>query len=306
MNSKILKMMQILSPDKNWKDYELIDCGDFEKLERFGRFVVRRPEPKAVWAKSLSDKEWEQLADSTFKQGAGFGKSGKEDSGTWLNKKSMCEQWTIAYRNKNFGFSLRLGLTSFKHVGVFPEQSPNWDYIYQTVRSLNVEKPRVLNLFAYTGGASLAAKLAGADVVHLDSVKQVVTWARENMQLSKLDNIRWVIEDAMKFIKREAKRGNRYNGIILDPPAYGHGTDGEKWKLDENISEMLTNCSKTLETENSFILLNLYSNGFSAIVADTLINSIFKNVKEKSFGELVLEDRFGKRLPLSVFSRATF
>jgi 23S rRNA (cytosine1962-C5)-methyltransferase len=299
-------MMQILSPSKNWKDYELIDCGDFEKLERFGSFVVRRPEPKAVWTKSLSDREWEQLADSTFIQGAGFGKSGKEDSGTWINKKSMREQWIIAYQNKNFNFRMRLGLTAFKHVGIFPEQAPNWDYIYQTVKNLNVEKPRVLNLFAYTGGASIAAKLAGADIVHLDSVKQVVTWAHENMQLSKLDNIRWIVEDAMRFMKREAKRGNRYNGIILDPPAYGHGTDGEKWKLDGNIFEMLTNCSKTLEIENSFLLLNLYSNGFSAIVADTLTNSIFKNIKEKSFGELILEDRFGKRLPLSVFSRATF
>jgi 23S rRNA (cytosine1962-C5)-methyltransferase len=123
------------------------------------------------------------------------------------------------------------------------------------------------------------------------------------MELTKLDNIRWVIEDAMRFIKREAKRGNKYNGIILDPPAYGHGTDGEKWKLDENILEMLTNCNKVLAPENSFLLLNLYSNGFSAIVADTLTNSIFGNIKEKSFGELVLEDRFGKRLPLSVFSR---
>jgi 23S rRNA (cytosine1962-C5)-methyltransferase len=168
---------------------------------------------------------------------------------------------------------------------------------------MNVEKPRVLNLFAYTGGASLAAKLAGADVVHLDSVKQVVSWARENMELSKLENIRWIIEDAMRFIKREAKRGNKYNGIILDPPAYGHGTDGEKWKLDENILEMLHNCKKTLDEDNSFLLLNLYSNGFSAIVADTLTNSVFSDISEKTFGELILEDRFGKRLPLSVFSR---
>ena len=295
--------MQILSPEKDWKDYELIDCGDFEKLERFGRFVIRRPEPKAVWAKSLSNKEWEQMADSTFVQGAGFGKSGKEDSGKWINKKSMNEQWIIAYKNQNLNFRLRLGLTSFKHLGIFPEQAPNWNYIYKTIKSLKVENPRVLNLFAYTGGASIAAKLAGADVVHLDSVKQVVSWARENMELTKLDNIRWVIEDAMRFIKREAKRGNLYNGIILDPPAYGHGTDGEKWKLEEDILEMLTNCNKALAPENSFLLLNLYSNGFSAIVADTLTNSIFDNIKEKSFGELVLEDRFGKRLPLSVFSR---
>jgi 23S rRNA (cytosine1962-C5)-methyltransferase len=295
--------MQILSPDKNWKDYELIDCGGFEKLERFGKFVVRRPEPKAVWAKSLENEEWQRLADSTFKQGAGFGKSGKEDSGTWINKKSMQEQWTIAYKNNGLNFRLRLGLTSFKHVGVFPEQSPNWDYIYKSVKNLKAEKSRILNLFAYTGGASLAAKLAGADVVHLDSVKQVVTWARTNMELSNLDNIRWVIEDAMRFIKREAKRGNLYDGIILDPPAYGHGTDGEKWKLDENIFEMLANCKKTLKKEDSFLLLNLYSNGFSAIVADTLTTSIFENIKEKTFGELVLQDSFGKRLPLSVFSR---
>ncbi|MDR3227408.1 MAG: class I SAM-dependent methyltransferase, partial [Prevotellaceae bacterium] len=184
-----------------------------------------------------------------------------------------------------------------------PEQAPNWDYIYKTIKAMNVEKPRVLNLFAYTGGASLAAKLAGADVVHLDSVKQVVSWARENMELSKLENIRWIIEDAMRFIKREAKRGNKYNGIILDPPAYGHGTDGEKWKLDENILEMLHNCKKTLDEDNSFLLLNLYSNGFSAIVADTLTNSVFSDISEKTFGELILEDRFGKRLPLSVFSR---
>lgn len=298
--------MQILSPDKSWKDYELIDCGGFEKLERFGTFTVRRPEPKAVWSKSLSEKEWEHLADFSFKQGAGFGKSGKEDSGIWLNKKSLHEQWTVTYRNEYMNFRMRLGLTSFKHVGIFPEQAPNWDYIYQTVKNLNVEKPRILNLFAYTGGASIAAKLARADVLHLDSVKQVVSWARENMQISRLDNIRWIVEDAMKFMKREVKRGNRYNGIILDPPAYGHGTDGEKWKLDENILEMLTACDKVLATENSFILLNLYSNGFSAIVADTLINSIFKNIKKKTFGELVLEDRFGKRLPLSVFARASF
>ncbi|MDR1348431.1 MAG: class I SAM-dependent methyltransferase [Prevotellaceae bacterium] len=295
--------MQILSPDKRWKDYELVDCGDFEKLERFGKFIVRRPEPKAVWAKSLTVKEWEQMADSSFRQGAGFGKSGKEDSGTWINKDSMQEQWIIAYKNNKLDFKLRLGLTSFKHVGVFPEQAPNWDYIYKTIQELNVEKPRILNLFAYTGGASIAAKLAGADVVHLDSVKQVVTWARENMQISKLDNIRWIIEDAMKFIKREAKRGNRYSGIILDPPAYGHGADGETWKLDENILEMLACCKKTLEPTNSFLLLNLYSNGFSAIVADTLTSSVFDNIKEKTFGELVLEDSFGKRLPLSVFSR---
>ncbi len=297
------KQLQVLSPSSAWKDYELIDSGGFEKLERFGKYILRRPEPKAVWAKSMTEQEWAKLTDTTFTNGAGFGKSGKEDSGTWNNKPKMVEQWTIDYNHQSLQMRMRLGLTSFKHVGVFPEQAPNWEYIYKSVKQLKTPTPRVLNLFAYTGGASLAAKAAGADVIHLDSVKQVVTWARQNMELSKLDNIRWVIDDAMKFIRREAKRGNTYNGIILDPPAYGHGIDGEKWKLDENILEMLNHCNTVLAKEDSFLLLNLYSNGFSALVADTLTRSIFGEAKEREFGELVLEDRFGKRLPLSVFSR---
>jgi 23S rRNA (cytosine1962-C5)-methyltransferase len=295
--------LQILSPSSTWKDYELIDSGGFEKLERFGKYVLRRPEPKAVWAKSMPEQEWAKMADTTFTNGAGFGKSGKEDSGTWKNKPKMVEQWTIGYEYQQLRIRMRLGLTSFKHVGIFPEQAPNWDYIYKSVKQLKTSTPRILNLFAYTGGASLVAKAAGADIIHLDSVKQVVTWARRNMELSKLDNIRWVIDDAMKFIRREAKRGNIYNGIILDPPAYGHGVDGEKWKLDENILEMLTHCDTALAKEDSFLLLNLYSNGFSALVADTLTRSVFGEVKEREFGESVLEDCFGKRLPLSVFSR---
>lgn len=296
--------MQILSPE-NWANYELIDCGDFEKLERFGKFVTRRPEPKAIWDKSLSENEWQKLADTTFQTGAGFNKSGKEDSGTWLGKK-LPEQWIVEYRYKQMRLKLNTALTSFKHVGIFPEQAPNWNFIYDQIKSLNVEKPKVLNLFAYTGAASLAAKAAGADVIHLDSVKQVVSWARRNMESSGMDGIRWIVEDALKFVKRESKRGNKYNGIILDPPAYGHGTDGVKWKLDENILEMMKLCNNILSPQNSFLILNLYSNGFSALVADTLVSSIFNGYKEKTFGELVLCDRFGKKLPLSVFSRLAF
>lgn len=294
--------MLILSP-ANWPDYELIDSGNFEKLERFGDYILRRPEPKAVWAKSLGNAEWANMAHTTFTTGAGFGKSGKEDSGQWQSKRGMPAQWYVNYRYNGLNMRMRLGLTSFKHVGIFPEQAPNWNYIYNSIKQLNAPKPRVLNLFAYTGGASLAAKAAGADITHLDSVRQVVTWARENMEASRLDNIRWVIDDAMKFIRREAKRGNQYQGIMLDPPAYGHGIDGEKWKLESDILEMLTHCKSVLAPKNSFLLLNLYSNGFSALVADTLTRSLFTNAVEREFGELVLEDRFGKRLPLSVFSR---
>ncbi len=297
--------MTIEQPSAAWKDYELIDSGDFLKLERFGPYVTIRPEPKALWTRTLSDEEWRRTAHTEFKPGAGFGKAGKEDSGTWNMLRKMQEQWTIAY--PAVGFNLRLGLTAFKHVGVFPEQAPNWDFIYRTVRDIAARQatpPKVLNLFAYTGAASLAARKAGAEVTHLDAVRQVVTWARGNMELSGLDGIRWVIEDALKFARREARRGNRYQGLILDPPAYGHGPDGERWKLDECLFELMQQCAAILAPENSFLVLNLYSNGYSAVLADTLVRSAFGTKFESlDYGELVLRDRAGKALPLSVFSR---
>lgn len=305
-------------PAEIWKDYELIDSGDGEKLERFGPYCLARPEPKALWHKSLSQKEWAGMTHTHFTPGAGFGKAGKEDSGTWDRLRKMDDQWQIRYRGnqKGPGFALRLGLTSFKHVGVFPEQAPNWEFIYretsrlaQAAKAAGAPAPKVLNLFAYTGGASLAAKAAGADVTHLDSVRQVVTWARDNMERSGMDGIRWVVEDAMKFARREAKRGNRYSGIILDPPAYGHGPDGEKWKLDECLFEMLRTVSMILEPKDSFMVLNLYSNGFSAALGETVVKEAFglgtrgADAYEMESGELALRDRFGKVLPLSIVVR---
>jgi 23S rRNA (cytosine1962-C5)-methyltransferase len=216
-------------------------------------------------------------------------------------------------------------LTFFKHVGVFPEQAANWEYIYrETLRLGRIAKanglgaPKILNLFAYTGAASLAAKAAGADVTHLDSVRQVVTWARENMERSGLDGVRWVVEDALKFAKREAKRGNVYQGIILDPPAYGHGPDGEKWKLDELLFDLLKNVAQILSPRDSFMVLNLYSNGYSAMLGETTVREAFGLRPEAGFeaapghdgnyialesGELALRDSFGKVLPLSIFVR---
>ncbi|NLZ19396.1 MAG: oxidoreductase [Bacteroidales bacterium] len=315
-------------PSSGWKDYELLDSGAGEKLERFGAYVLSRPEPKALWDKSLPETEWRRLAHTTFTPGAGFGKAGKEDSGTWNRLKKMDDQWWIRYtlaseRSDSGGFGggapretsptgrgasldLRLGLTSFKHVGVFPEQAPNWDYIYRQTRALAAKgrTPRVLNLFAYTGAASLAAKAAGADVTHLDSVRQVVTWARGNMEHSGLDGIRWVVEDAMKFARREARRGNRYDGIILDPPAYGHGPDGEKWKLDECLFDMLRTVGDILSPQDAFLVLNLYSNGYSALLGETLVRQAMP-VGTVERGELALNDKFGKALPLSIVVRMT-
>ena len=313
--------MAIEYPAAYWKDYELLDSGNGEKLERFGKYILRRPEPKALWRPSMTDADWKRLAHVSFTPGAGFGKAGKEDSGTWNHLKKMEDQWGIAYNGapeadthaaSDLHISLRLGLTAFKHVGVFPEQAPNWEYIFrETSRLVRIHKanglpaPKVLNLFAYTGAASLAAKCAGADVTHLDSVRQVVTWARENMERSGLDGIRWVVEDALKFARREARRGNRYDGIILDPPAYGHGPDGEKWKLDELLFGLLENVGEILSPRDSFVVLNLYSNGYSATLGETVMRQAFKEgVGKMESGELCLSDSFGKVLPLSIYVRA--
>lgn len=308
--------MMIEYPSADWKDYELLDSGGYEKLERFGSYVMARPEPKALWDKTLSQEQWDRSIHTRFTPGAGFGKAGKEDSGTWARVRKMDDQWYIRYKGQQPGlnFSLRLGLTSFKHVGVFPEQAPNWEYIYKNTRELVLGAkeagrpvPKVLNLFAYTGAASLAAKAAGADVTHLDSVRQVVTWARGNMEASGLDGIRWIIEDALKFARREAKRGNVYQGIILDPPAYGHGPDGEKWKLDELLFGLLKSVAQILAPKDSFMVLNLYSNGYSAMLGETLVRQAFSlprdGAAELESGELALRDKSGKVLPLSIFVR---
>lgn len=303
--------MTIEFPSENWKDYELLDSGRGEKLERFGEYILARPEPKALWDKTLSEDEWGRLTHTRFTPGAGFGKAGKEDSGTWDRLRRMPDQWWIRYSGEDApDFRLRLGLTSFKHVGVFPEQAPNWNWIFRitsSIASATRERPKVLNLFAYTGAASLAARFAGADVTHLDSVRQVVTWAHENQDRSGLDGIRWVIEDAMKFARREERRGNLYQGIILDPPAYGHGPDGEKWKLDECLFDMMKNVGHILAPENSFLVLNLYSNGFSAILGETVVKEALglKSGDGLDSGELILRDKFGKNLPLSIFVRLT-
>ena len=303
-----------------WKDYELLDSGNGEKLERFGRYVLRRPEPKALWEPSMAEAEWRRLSHVAFVPGAGFGKAGKEDSGTWNRLKKMEDQWEIHYNGvpeaethaaSDLHIALRLGLTSFKHVGVFPEQADNWEFIFRETSRLSrihqangLPAPKVLNLFAYTGAASIAARCAGADVTHLDSVRQVVSWARDNMERSGLDGIRWVVEDAMKFARREERRGNLYQGIILDPPAYGHGPDGEKWKLDELLYGLLKNVAAILSPRDGFVVLNLYSNGYSALLGETLVREAFQGqLREMTSGELVLTDGFGKALPLSIYVR---
>jgi 23S rRNA (cytosine1962-C5)-methyltransferase len=288
-------MILSLSPT-GFTDYELIDCGNFLKLERFGSMITIRPEPQAVWDSGMSMGEWETKAHVKF-----IPKS--SSSGEWKKLKSSPEQWQVKYKIANQAeIRFRLGLTSFKHVGIFPEQSVNWEYIFKSVKQLQTQQPKFLNLFAYTGGASLAAKAAGADTLHLDSIKQVVTWAKENMELSRLKDIRWVVEDALKFVKREVKRGNKYHGIILDPPAFGHGPDGEKWKLEDNINEMMKSVLQLLDEREHFLILNAYSLGFSSMILENLVQQKFKP-ENLEIGELYLPDSFKKKLPLGAFAR---
>lgn len=291
-------MFEALIP--RFPDYELIDSGDFEKLERFGRYVVRRPEPQAIWRRSLTEEEWRRLADASFLRD---GRS--EERGEWRLRSGMPSRWTVDYAYEGMRLRMCLGLTSFKHVGLFPEQAANWNFIYDNCVRMRAEgrTPKVLNLFAYTGGATLAARAAGADTTHVDSVKQVVTWARENMEQSGLEGVRWIVEDALKFVQREVRRGNRYNGIILDPPAYGRGANGEKWILEDNIGEMLECCARLLEPRGAFLVLNLYSMGLSATLASTAVRQAFGTPFEEQFGELCFDDRAGKRLPLGTYCR---
>ena len=289
-------MIQCLFPPK-WSDYALIDSGNFEKLERFGQFMLIRPEPQAVWQPTLPAKDWERKANVHFEQKGSH-------SGNWRIIQSMPERWDVHFERNDYKLTFRLALTGFKHIGLFPEQAVNWDYTFHHCR--RIKEAKVLNLFAYTGAATLAARAAGASVTHVDAIRQVVQWAKENMFLSKLDDVRWIIDDALKFVKREVRRGQLYNGIILDPPAFGHGPDGERWHLEEHIDMLLKELQAILNPEKNFLVFNCYSMGFSPLILKSLIQSRFKanQLQSLEIGELALIETEGKRwLPSGIFLR---
>jgi 23S rRNA (cytosine1962-C5)-methyltransferase len=279
-----------------WPDYALLDSGNFQKLERYGPYVLSRPEPQALWDPHLSPSEWKS-ADAVFTR------SGQSaEKGEWQTKPKMPERWTIDYARAGMALKFRLGLTSFKHVGLFPEQDPNWRFIH--AQASKRRAPKVLNLFAYTGAATLAARAGGADVTHVDAVKQVNLWARENMEASGLSDVRWIVDDAVKFVQREVRRGNEYQGLILDPPAYGRGPAGEKWQLQDELNQMLKLCAQLLDPADHFFLMNLYSLGFSAMILENLVHGIFPGEKAvRELGEIYLPDGGGRRLPLGTFYR---
>lgn len=294
----------LLLQPRSGDDYALLDCGNFEKLERFGEFVLARPEPQAIWDKALSPREWEAAYHAKYVREKGRNDLAlTSEKGAWLKKPGMKDRWMMHYHSPNLHMKFHLSLTASGHTGIFPEQAENWEYIFASVRALGIEKPKVLNLFAYTGASTLAACAAGADVTHLDAVKQVVNWANENKQASKLEGVtRWLVEDAMKFVQREKRRGNTYHGIILDPPAYGRGPEGEKWLLEQHLNEMLKVCADLLHPHRHFFLLNIYSVGFSAVALETLCARVFGNGYRET-GELVLPAQSGALLPLGTFVR---
>ena len=243
-----------------WTDYELIDTANGERLERWGDVTLIRPDPQIIWKNVGEALEWNSAHARYIRSDKG--------GGVWDFRRKLPESWKINYGNLRF----MVKPTGFKHTGLFPEQAVNWDYCGELIRSAN--RPiNVLNLFAYTGGATLACAAAGASVCHCDAVKGMVDWARTNAKLSGLDDkpIRWIVDDANKFIKREIRRGTQYDGVILDPPSYGRGTNGEMWKLEDCIFDLMMNITELLSDKPLFVLLNSYTTGLSASVMSYLL-----------------------------------
>jgi len=244
----------------HWADYELIDAGGGKKLERWGKIITIRPEVQAYFKSEIPFTEWAKKAHWEFIPGKG-------NTGKWKAlQKNVPKIWEVTYKKLKF----TLELTKFKHVGLFPEQNINWDFIGKNLKSDDT----FLNLFAYTGAASLVSRYTGAETFHVDSVKQLIGWAKENMETSKLLNIKWVHEDALKFAQREVKRNHKYKGIIMDPPAWGIGAKGEQWKLEEKIDELLSTAQK-LMTEDGFLIVNTYSPTLDIVMLNSLAEMYF-------------------------------
>lgn len=276
----------------NWQDYELLDSGDGQKLERFGKYIFSRPESQAMWSRALPASEWNNAH-------AVFQPSGEESGGHWDFKKRVDEKWVMSYplpQLSEIKFSAMT--TPGRHLGVFPEVASHWDFMADTVRKAG-RQPNILNLFGYTGLASLAAAAAGASVTHVDASKKSVTWARENQELSGLKEkpIRWVVEDAVKYVQREEKRGVKYDGIILDPPKFGRGPKGEIWEVYKSLPNLLDMCRACLSNNPLFVIVTVYAVRASAIHVAQAVDEMMKKYKgETDSGELVTREKSANRL----------
>ena len=268
-----------------WKDYELIDASRGEKLESWGGMVLRRPDPQIVWTVGKSD-----LSDRWRGADAHYIRS-STGGGHWETKKRLPESWTVDYGELTFGIKMM----GFKHTGLFPEQATNWDWFSEIIRSCGRETVNVLNLFAYTGGATMAASKAGAAVCHVDASRGMVGWAKENAQLSGLDKnpIRYIVDDVKKFTEREIRRGRKYDAVIMDPPSYGRGPSGEVWKIEEELFGLAELCMGVLSDNPLFFLINSYTTGLSGSV----LENIYKLTLKKKFGGEIAVDEVG--LPIT-------
>ncbi|OWR31544.1 SAM-dependent methyltransferase [Saccharibacillus sp. O23] len=279
-----------------WKDYELIDTGAGDKLERWGDVVLRRPDPQIIWPIADESGPWRETAGHYHRSSSG--------GGAWTWKKQLPERWTISYDDK---LKFYIKPTSFKHTGLFPEQAANWSWMMDKIQ--NAGRPiQVLNLFAYTGGATVASAYAGASVVHVDAAKGMVQWAKENIQLSGLSDrpVRFITDDVFKFVQREQRRGNKYDAIIMDPPSYGRGPNGETWKLESSLYPFLESCMQILSDDPLFLLINSYTTGISPTVLSNMLEMTMKPRYggRISAGEIGLPiSRSGLTLPCGILGR---
>lgn len=246
---------------KNWKDYKILDMADGQKLEKWGNVILSRPDPQIIWSEKSFPNKWKEANAIYYRS--------KTGGGSWQYNKKMPEQWQIKYKELTFNIKPM----GFKHTGLFPEQAVNWDWMMEKIRN-SKKSVKVLNLFAYTGGATVACSVAGASVCHVDSSKGMVTWAKENIISSGLEDrpVRYIIDDVVKFVNREIRRENKYDAIIMDPPSYGRGANGEIWQFENNIYDLVELCTKVLSDTPLFFLINSYTTGISSKVLENILN----------------------------------
>ncbi len=307
----------ILETFKTFGYFELLDTGRGFRLERWGEAVLARPDPQIIWPKSLADSEWDK-AWAIFKSGSGDGK------GKWDIKKNLPVPWTVKFQNIRF----LLKLFPFKHTGLFPEQAANWEFMIQRLKDSThstssgqaIERSKILNLFAYTGGATIVLAKAGCFVTHVDASKPAITWAKENYKLNfennapfdhaqgehsqHIGNVRWILDDAVKFVKRELKRDAKYDGIIMDPPAFGHSPSGKTWKFNDDLPGLLADCVQLLSTNAKFLIINGYATNSSALALNNLLEDAIRNRGGQiEFGELCLKQKNERLISTGIFAR---
>lgn len=284
----------ILTSSPDWKDYQLLDSGNGKTLERFGKYLLVRPRPQAIWSTSLPSSEWKKANAILVEEKQEYG-------GKWNLLNPMDKAWIISYKDLKF----QLQLSSSRHVGIFPEQATHWDWIRTRIEAS--KKPfRMLNLFGYSGAATAAGLAAGAEVTHVDSSKHAITWANQNIKLSNLQDkpVRWIAEDALKFVKREARRGSTYHGIVMDPPKFGRGSSGEVWDFFKRIPELIDACQSILAKDARFIVMTAYAITASAVVTHQAVEQMVGKEGNLESGELVsVDESAGHVISHAIYTR---